>query len=707
MRQCRLFIIIFTVFSINSYLYAQDINLGEYQAFARQGFSFDWAFSSPLVNDEAWTKIAPSSSGTLNISMPGLGLVKARTLKDYSAFTSTIEKLTIAIPFQVTEYQLRFRTGAGIFIGSIGQNWQVYLNGRLIRDENFILSDGSIKTERSKRSVLVALDQGFLRKGENLLCIMISGSPYSSTTGLKGELIIGDYSTLNAKRNEVLRLILVGIYAFFALYHIILFAFNRTNKAYLFYTISSGLLSLFLLANTNLAYDSIINTRLVGDTGRISYFFIAVSLMAFYDVSINGKVSPFTRSYAIIAALASVLSLARGGELLVSIWHFTLFAPFFHAIYSGLILPVYQKRKKINAADSFIKNNIAFILVLLISSIALWFKAPALGMDLPWPDFTFLALAFGSAVSLAGQVVSAYRQGEQLGAVLTEHVESRTKELTMVMSEAESISARLNDTRANLSVRVEEAAQDMRLATRVQRGFFPENAPVTAFWDSAVAFFPASGISGDFYDFYTRGKNFDGLLLGDVSGHGIASGLVTLLSRSIFYRNFYELKSRSLGAMLETINTELISELSGVDNFITAALLRLNDDGRVEYTSAAHTDLLYLGADQTKAASLKPKGITDYKGPPLGREGIESPYSSVRFKLKGGDIILAYTDGFDEAKNVEGQEFGIKGMLDALSSAPKGDAQQMLDFIVREWRFHVSGTTVSDDASAILLKKLS
>ena len=195
-------------------------------------------------------------------------------------------------------------------------------------------------------------------------------------------------------------------------------------------------------------------------------------------------------------------------------------------------------------------------------------------------------------------------------------------------------------------------------------------------------------------------------MVGDVSGHGIASGLITVLARSIFHRNFYERRHRSLGAVLEAINAELIPELSSVENFITAALLRVGDDGQVEYATAAHTEILYRGADKPRANAVRPRTVQDYKGPPLGREGIEAPYSSIKFTVKPGDAILLHTDGLDEARNVDGEPFGEDGVLAALSSAPVGEASLMLDYIMQEWRFHVSGTKVADDVTAVLLRKL-
>ena len=66
----------------------------------------------------------------------------------------------------------------------------------------------------------------------------------------------------------------------------------------------------------------------------------------------------------------------------------------------------------------------------------------------------------------------------------------------------------------------------------------PKTAPKNDAWDIAFEFIPMSGVSGDLYDFYVSEGEITGLTLCDVSGHGIASGLVTMIARSVFFRNF-------------------------------------------------------------------------------------------------------------------------------------------------------------------------
>ncbi len=683
--------------------HAELLNLAGLPAYARPGFSFDWTFAEPLAGDAAWARLEPVSGPTRELSPGRLGLAPGGGLAALGLAASDPVRYTIAIPFTVSEALAASRTGVALLAGALGQNWQIYLNGRLLRDESYLRGDGSLGAERFQRGVLVGLDPGTLRQGKNLLCLMLAGDPGSAVTGLSGELLVGDYATLDARRAEPLRLVLIGIFTFFGLYHAMLFAFRPGAKAYLYYAAASMLLALLLLARTVVAYRLFHDSRLVREAGNAAFFLLGPAFMAFLDTTLGRRPSRATEGFAVAATLALGARLALGGELPVALWRYALVVPAAYAALRGVILPLARRKDRPAAGRVALRVTLGFLVA--GAALALEFVSPGAGPGGSYSDYALLALAFGTAATLAGQFVRAYNQGEALGADLAKRVEARSAELSRALAEAETLSVGLSETKARLGARVDASVNDLRVATRVQRGFFPSAAPSNAHWDSAFAYMPASGISGDFYDFYTRGDRLDGLVVGDVSGHGIASGLVTVLARSIFHRNFYELRGRSLGSMLEAINAELIAELASVDNFLTAALLRLDPSGGVEYASAAHTELLYRGAGRLKAVRLRPKGPRDHKGPPLGKEGLESPYASMRFTLKPGDALLAYTDGFDEAKNVDGQPFGVEGMLGALSAAPDGDADQMLDFIVREWRFHVSGTKNADDATAVLLKR--
>lgn len=106
-----------------------------------------------------------------------------------------------------------------------------------------------------------------------------------------------------------------------------------------------------------------------------------------------------------------------------------------------------------------------------------------------------------------------------------------------------------------------------------------------------------TGISGDFYDFYSHDDELTGVGLFDVSGHGIASGLVTMIAKSVIFRKFSEGRDLPLHQVLAETNRELQSEIGDVDNYITGVILRFMEN-TIEYANAAHSDIMVRRGDE-------------------------------------------------------------------------------------------------------------
>ncbi|MBN1519166.1 MAG: SpoIIE family protein phosphatase [Spirochaetales bacterium] len=701
---------------------ASVVDLSRIDVYVREGFALEWTFQAPLPNDSAWKRVkAVAGKRTLAVRELGLPETPGPTLFPAPG-RKPAERYCVIVPFTASSALLSATSGVGLYLPEIGQNWQAYLNGYLIRDETYFDETGRIRVQRSVRGGLIQLDARWLREGMNTLAFMVAGNPADPLTGLgsRGSYLIGPYDRLAELRSETPRLMLVGIYFFFALYHWVLYGLRPKEKSYLFYGVATVILAFYIFARTYVVFDVLLDTNLIRGMDAAFSFVLIPVFMAFFNAVLRRKPSVFEYVYGAACAALAILQFALWREFFTLVWKWTLPLPIAYLAVFDIILPLARsirhyvglagKKKRFQAVLRALAKSDATKLLLggaLVGGTAL---LDSLGVRfvsfMNYMDLGFLVLVFGTGAVLAGQFIRVYQGVDRTRQDLERRVETRTRELETTLAEEEALSVRLSDTSAKLKTAADIAGKDLQIATQVQQGFFPKKAPVTGAWEAAFAFLPAGGISGDFYDFYQSGERLEGLVVGDVSGHGIASGLITVLARSVFHRNFYERKHRSLGAVLEAINAELIPELSAVENFITAAVLRLDESGQVEYASAAHTEILYRGVGRPRALALKPQGGAEYKGPPLGREGIEAPYKSVRFSLKQGDSILLYTDGLDESRNVDGEPFGIEGVLASYSTAPQGEAAQMLDYVMQEWRFHTSGAKVADDTTVVLLKKL-
>ena len=114
--------------------------------------------------------------------------------------------------------------------------------------------------------------------------------------------------------------------------------------------------------------------------------------------------------------------------------------------------------------------------------------------------------------------------------------------------------------------------------------------------------------------------------------------------------------SGKLGQVVTSINDTLIEQIGTVDNYLTGIMLRFSGD-IVDYVNAGHTELLYRKKTTGNVCTVRPKD-RDIKGVFLGIESMRTNYSSLSFKVSTGDMILLYTDCFNESENTAGEQYG-------------------------------------------------
>ena len=129
--------------------------------------------------------------------------------------------------------------------------------------------------------------------------------------------------------------------------------------------------------------------------------------------------------------------------------------------------------------------------------------------------------------------------------------------------------------------------KEIRMASVIQQSFFKQDVSKIKNYDVSFYSKPMAGVSGDLYDFFRTGDNLDGLGIFDVSGHGISSGLVTMLVKNIIHQEFYTKDKMDLWEILNNINGRVIQEKGDIENYLTGILIRTNKEN-LEIAIAGH-----------------------------------------------------------------------------------------------------------------------
>ncbi|MBI4976579.1 MAG: serine/threonine-protein phosphatase [Spirochaetes bacterium] len=195
-----------------------------------------------------------------------------------------------------------------------------------------------------------------------------------------------------------------------------------------------------------------------------------------------------------------------------------------------------------------------------------------------------------------------------------------------------------------------------------------------------------------------------GLVLFDVSGHGVSSGLITTLVRPILYRTFTADPSVALKDIITTAN-RIIKAKGDVDNYLTCVMLRFAGT-EVHYINAGHPDI--IKKDITSVAPVIPSGMP-VQGAFMGYEGMieffEESSREHRFAMKRNDVLVLFTDCLAETKSSDGSEFGISGISRVLSDAPQTvTASELLGCIVAAHTAHRGSAPLTDDLTILVIK---
>lgn len=211
--------------------------------------------------------------------------------------------------------------------------------------------------------------------------------------------------------------------------------------------------------------------------------------------------------------------------------------------------------------------------------------------------------------------------------------------------------------------------QDLDVARVIQKNFLSKESFSLGGMQFHAKYEPANTVGGDFYDCVVLGPKKAVMMLGDVSGKGVAAALYMVKTVTEF-RNLVWKHFPDVGKVMSALN-KVLNEHSTFGMFVTAVMLGVDlEKNEMLICNAGHLPPL-LYRKRTKKVDL----IAQAHEPPLGiLKGIS--YSSFSRPLSEGDRILLYTDGLTETRNKKEEEFGMNRLMRALREAIKANKEE-------------------------------
>jgi serine phosphatase RsbU (regulator of sigma subunit)/CHASE1-domain containing sensor protein/anti-sigma regulatory factor (Ser/Thr protein kinase) len=238
--------------------------------------------------------------------------------------------------------------------------------------------------------------------------------------------------------------------------------------------------------------------------------------------------------------------------------------------------------------------------------------------------------------------------------------------------------------------------QELGTARSIQHALLPKDLPKLQGWKIAYHYQPAREVGGDFYDFLRLDEGRIGLVIGDVSGKGIAAALVMANTQSVL-RAVARRGNIAPGQVLAEANEVLYAYIPS-GTFVTCFYGVLDlESGRLVYANAGH-DPPYSQRDGD-AQELRARGM------PLGlMPGM--PYEEKEAVLAAGDDLLLYSDGLVEAHDPEGEMFGFPRLRKLIMAQSAGSGEELVDFLLAELtRFTGTDSEQEDDITLVTLER--
>jgi sigma-B regulation protein RsbU (phosphoserine phosphatase) len=201
-------------------------------------------------------------------------------------------------------------------------------------------------------------------------------------------------------------------------------------------------------------------------------------------------------------------------------------------------------------------------------------------------------------------------------------------------------------------------SKELDIARRIQSSILPQGVPALAGLEVATRYVPMSAVAGDFYDYLFVDEKRLGILVADVTGHGVPAALIASMLKVAFAGQASH--AHDPARVLTGLNLALCGKFE--EHFVTAAYLFVDlENSLLRYSAAGHPPLILATRTEGTVREVEQNGLMLGLFP-------EATYASMEIRIANGDRCLLYTDGVFEASNSAREEFGKARCKEFLAS---------------------------------------
>jgi serine phosphatase RsbU (regulator of sigma subunit) len=254
----------------------------------------------------------------------------------------------------------------------------------------------------------------------------------------------------------------------------------------------------------------------------------------------------------------------------------------------------------------------------------------------------------------------------------------------------------LREARAQLASQLLALNTELEMARQIQLSILPHSIPKLAGLEIAAHFLPMTSVAGDFYDFIQINDKHIGILIADVSGHGLPSALIASMIQVALTGQAGNASEPA--KVLLGLNRALCGKFT--HNFVTAAYIYADlENSLMRYAGAGHPPVLQWRNSTGKTTQVLENGLV------LGMFE-DASYNALEFPLEPGDRYILYTDGILEAANSAQEQFGADRFMRFIENhkhlAADRFSKRFLDELSR-WSSQTTEQGQQDDITLLVI----
>lgn len=317
---------------------------------------------------------------------------------------------------------------------------------------------------------------------------------------------------------------------------------------------------------------------------------------------------------------------------------------------------------------------------------------------------------------LTGQTISHLSSLAQQAGLMMENWRAQ-RELASANAELKQTNAKLNEAYVALSRAQKTIEKDLDRARAIQNNLLPTAFPDHLLKRIASKYIPAGMVGGDYYDCFELPSGNLGLVVADVSGHGIGAALVMSMFK-VLLRTFSVTEAPADGdaspvldpspcSVLNKINATFMTQQLGAAQFVTAFYAIFDKRGRrLTYCNAGHVAQVLR---QNPGSVPGPDSLIEMPSQGLVLGMFANTFlSDATIELAPEARVFLFTDGITEAHGVNGKMFGVEPLLELARGSGPDHPAALIDALMRSRSDFLGGSTqatgeLADDATLVIL----